>query len=158
MFSIRWQLLAIITIMLIALVAILTLIQIRSQEIVLREQLDKQNELRRQYLSESSKTLTLSLIQQGQNFLAAGNISAFEEAIHSGSTEILLYFFDKLTEQAQQGVAITVNWYYKSRQRDIREQGEEFQDEFTDLHFAFIRSSAPQVWKVLILLSSVKLT
>ncbi len=51
---------------------------------------------------------------------------------------MLLYFFDKLVEQAKRGVTITVDWIYKSNEPDMLEQGEEFQDEFKELYFNFV--------------------
>ncbi len=57
---------------------------------------------------------------------------------HSGSTEILLYFFDKLSEQVKKGNSFSVQWLYKDNERDMLEQGEDLQRDFYDLAFEFV--------------------
>ncbi len=58
---------------------------------------------------------------------------------HSGSTKILLYFFDKLVEEAKKGTNITVNWIYEVEEKDMLLCGEQFQRDFKELHFHFVQ-------------------
>jgi len=57
---------------------------------------------------------------------------------HSGSTKVLLYFFDKLVEEAGTGTRITINWIYNKEEQDMLEFGEQFQQDFNELNFNFI--------------------
>ncbi|MCP4346696.1 MAG: DUF1987 domain-containing protein [Desulfobacterales bacterium] len=58
---------------------------------------------------------------------------------HSGSTKIMLDFFDKLAGEAHNGLKIIVNWIYEKTERDMKEYGEEFQANFKLLAFKFIQ-------------------
>ena len=60
---------------------------------------------------------------------------------HSGSTKVLLYFFDKLVEEAKTGTPITVQWIYQKDETDMRDYGEEFQRNFKALTFHFVEKN-----------------
>ncbi len=60
---------------------------------------------------------------------------------HSGSTKILLYFFDKLAEEAGTGTHIVINWFYNPEEHDMLEFGEQFQQDFNELNFNFVVNS-----------------
>ena len=57
---------------------------------------------------------------------------------HSGSTKVLLYFFDKLVEEAKKGVEILVNWIYEKDEKDMLQYGEQFQRDFKDLQINLV--------------------
>ncbi|MCP4346691.1 MAG: DUF1987 domain-containing protein [Desulfobacterales bacterium] len=64
---------------------------------------------------------------------------------HSGSTKVLLYFFDKLVEKTHKGTKITINWIYEKAERDMREYGEELQSNFKALLFNFVEVENQQI-------------
>jgi signal transduction histidine kinase len=81
--SIKWKLIAIITILMIILVFILTLTQISSQTKLLEDALNKRIALMKENLIERGKSLITNLAQQVENDIAAFNFSGAMEAIKS---------------------------------------------------------------------------
>jgi hypothetical protein len=63
---------------------------------------------------------------------------------NSSSSKILLDFFDLLDEAAFRGVDITVNWFYEPDDEDMREYGEEFEEDFRTLRFQFVERTATE--------------
>jgi hypothetical protein len=58
---------------------------------------------------------------------------------NSGSSKILLDFFDQLDNAAFRGIDVTVNWMYEEGDDDMLEYGEEFLEDFRRLDFHFIQ-------------------
>ena len=58
---------------------------------------------------------------------------------NSGSSKVLLDFFDLLDEAAFRGIKVTVNWVYEEDDKDMLEYGEEFMADFRRLEFHFVR-------------------
>jgi len=58
---------------------------------------------------------------------------------NSGSSKILLDFFDLLDEAAFRGIDIIVNWIYEEDDEDMLEYGEEFLEDFRRLSFNFVQ-------------------
>jgi hypothetical protein len=57
---------------------------------------------------------------------------------NSGSSKVLLDFFDLLNEETTvKNVTVEVNWYYE--EEDMLEFGEEFQEDFKTLTFQFVK-------------------
>ena len=69
--SIRWKLIAVMTVLVVSLMLILTFIQISSQKSVLEEELKKRIALMRENLSERGKSFSTNLAQQVENQIAA---------------------------------------------------------------------------------------
>ncbi|QTA89625.1 methyl-accepting chemotaxis protein [Desulfonema magnum] len=79
--SIKWKLMFIMTILMIALVAILTYTQISSQKKMLEHELDKRIALMKENLIERGKTFAANLAQQVENDIASFNFSGGMETI-----------------------------------------------------------------------------
>ncbi len=79
--SIKWKLMAMITVVAVGLVIILTSIQISTQREVLKDELDQRIALMKANLIERSKVSTKNLAQQVENDLAAFNFSGMTESI-----------------------------------------------------------------------------
>ena len=60
---------------------------------------------------------------------------------NSGSSKMLLDFFDLLDETAFRGIDITVNWIYEDDDVDMLEYGEEFHEDFRRLNFNFVKKT-----------------
>lgn len=91
MWSIKWKLIAIMTILMASLVVILTTIQITSQKQILETELTQKTELLKENLIERGKSFTSSLTQQVENDIASYNFSGAVERIQaaaSGNKEI----------------------------------------------------------------------
>jgi hypothetical protein len=61
---------------------------------------------------------------------------------NSSSSIVFEAFFDKLLEAVNQGKNVSVNWIYEEDDEDALEFGEEFQEDFEDLKFNFIKKSS----------------
>jgi len=81
--SIKWELMAVMTFLLVSLVAILTYTQITSQKHMLENELNKRIELMRENLVERGKSFTESLSQEVENDMAAYNFSEATEEIRN---------------------------------------------------------------------------
>jgi signal transduction histidine kinase len=81
--SIKWKLMAIMTILMVFLVVIVTYMQISSQKQLLVQALDKRVVLMRENLIERGKSLSTNLAQQVENDIAAFNFSGAMEAVKS---------------------------------------------------------------------------
>ncbi len=70
-----------------------------------------------------------------------GDITVNIEIVYfnSGSSKILLDFFDQLDDAAFRGIDVTVNWMYEEGDEDMLEYGEEFLEDFRRLDFHFIQ-------------------
>ena len=60
---------------------------------------------------------------------------------NSGSSKVLLDFFDLLDDAALRGIKIIVNWAYEEDDEDMLEYVEEFMEDFRRLEFHFVRKS-----------------
>lgn len=82
-----------------------------------------------------------SWIEQYFTQLDTGGITVNIEIIYfnSGSSKVLLDFFDQLDAAAFRGVEVTVNWMYEEGDDDMLEYGEEFLEDFRRLNFHFIQ-------------------
>ena len=84
--SIRWKLMAIITLLIFTLVAVLSYTQISSQRKILEVELNERIALMRANLVERGKGFIINLSQQIENDLAAFNLSGVMQALkESGS-------------------------------------------------------------------------
>lgn len=63
---------------------------------------------------------------------------------NSGSSKILLDFFDLLDGAAFRGIDIEINWIYEEDDGDMLEYGEELLEDFRRLTFNFIKKAAPE--------------
>jgi class 3 adenylate cyclase/HAMP domain-containing protein len=79
--SIRWKLMAVITLLVFALVAVLSYTQISNQRKILEEDLKKRIALMRANLIERGKSFIINLSQQIENDLAAVNLSGVMQAL-----------------------------------------------------------------------------
>jgi hypothetical protein len=61
---------------------------------------------------------------------------------NSGSSIVFESFFDKLLEAVNRGKSISINWIYEEDDEDALEFGEEFQEDFENLKFNFIKKSS----------------
>ena len=73
--SIKWKLMAIITVHLVGLVAILSYIQISTQKEMLEDELNKRITLMKENLKERGKSLIVNLSQQVENDIAGFNFN-----------------------------------------------------------------------------------
>jgi class 3 adenylate cyclase/HAMP domain-containing protein len=79
--SIRWKLMAIITLLVFSLVAVLSYIQISNQKKILEEDLNKRIALMKANLIERGKSFIINLSQQIENDLAAFNLSGVMQVL-----------------------------------------------------------------------------
>lgn len=89
--SIKWKLIAIMTILMVSLVTILTTIQIKSQKEILETELAKKTLLLKENLIERGKSFSATLTQQVENDIASYNFSGAVErsqAAAGGNKEI----------------------------------------------------------------------
>ena len=75
--------------------------------------------------------------------LEEGEIGVNIEIVYfnSGSSKVLLDFFDLLDGAAFRGIDITINWMYEEDDIDMLEYGEEFFEDFRRLNFNFVKKS-----------------
>ena len=78
--------------------------------------------------------------------LEEGELDVNIEIIYfnSGSSKILLDFFDLLDGAAFRGIDVTVNWRYEEDDIDMLEYGEEFFEDFRRLNFQFVQKAGPE--------------
>jgi len=81
--SIKWKLIAIMTVLMISLIAILSYSQISSQKKMLEDELNKRTTLMKENLIERGKSLIANLSQQVENDIAGFNFSGAMEAVKS---------------------------------------------------------------------------
>ena len=89
--SIRWKLMAVITLLVVSLVAVLSYIQISNQRKTLEMELNKRIALMKANLVERGKSFTINLSQQVENDLAAFNLSGVMQVLTentAGNNEI----------------------------------------------------------------------
>ena len=58
---------------------------------------------------------------------------------NSSSSNVFESFFEKLLEAVNRGKQISINWIYEEDDEDALEFGEEFQEDFEDLKFNFVK-------------------
>jgi hypothetical protein len=73
--SIKWKLIAIITLLIVLLVATLTYMQVASQKRIMEHDLDNRIELMKENLIERGKSFIINLAQQVENDIASFNFS-----------------------------------------------------------------------------------
>jgi two-component system sensor histidine kinase/response regulator len=81
--SIKWKLIAIMTVLMVSLIVILAFMQISLQTRMLEDALDKRITLMKENLIERGKSLIINLSQQVENDIAAFNFSGAMEAVTS---------------------------------------------------------------------------
>jgi PAS domain S-box-containing protein len=79
--SIKWKLIAIITLLIVLLVSTLTYVQVTSQKRIMERDLDKRIELMKENLIERGKIFIINLSQQVENDIAAFNFSRVTEVV-----------------------------------------------------------------------------
>ncbi|MBT3368153.1 MAG: hypothetical protein HN416_13455, partial [Nitrospina sp.] len=79
--SIRWKLMAIITLLVVTLVAVLSYTQISNQRKILEMELNKRIALMQANLIERGKSFIINLSQQVENDLAAFNLSSVMQVL-----------------------------------------------------------------------------
>lgn len=61
---------------------------------------------------------------------------------NSSSSRVLVEFFENLNDKTfHEGLMVDVNWFYEREDDDMREFGQEFQDDFQALEFHFFEIS-----------------
>jgi len=83
--SIKWKLMGIITLLVLALVTLLSYTQISSQRKILEMELNERIALMRANLIERGKSFIINLSQQIENDLAAFNLSGVMQALKESS-------------------------------------------------------------------------
>jgi hypothetical protein len=99
--SIRWKLMAVITLLVFALVAVLSYTQISNQRAILEEELHKRIALLEANLIERGKSFISNLSQQIENDLAAFNISGVMQVLNAYfevMVEVLLKYHATINE------------------------------------------------------------
>jgi|GEM_PF-1676804 len=79
--SIKWKLMFLMTVLMVGLVAILTYMQISSQNRLLKSELDKRIEIMKENLIERGKTFISNLSRQVENDIAGFNFSGATESV-----------------------------------------------------------------------------
>lgn len=76
--------------------------------------------------------------------LEEGTVTVNIEIVYfnSGSSKVLLDFFDLLDEAAFRGIEIQINWIYEEDDEDMLEYGEEFLEDFRRLSFNFVKKTS----------------
>ncbi len=69
--------------------------------------------------------------------LGGGEVRFDFELIYfnSSSAKVLMGLFDKLDETADQGVSVTINWYYDEEDDTMEELGQEFAEDLENATF-----------------------
>ncbi len=81
--SMKWKLMAIMTVLMTGLVAVLTYTQITSQKDMLKNELDKRIALMKENLVERGKSFTANLVTEAENDIASFNFSGAMERIRT---------------------------------------------------------------------------
>ncbi|NJL59209.1 MAG: hypothetical protein HC887_05740 [Desulfobacteraceae bacterium] len=83
--SIKWKLIALMTILMVGIISILTGFEISSQKRMMEEELGKRTVLMKENLTERAKTYTANLAQQVEKDIAAYNFSGVAESVRSSA-------------------------------------------------------------------------